>query len=75
MPSWRPRGIWCETSSAAVLAGLRAHGPRETDGPVVRLVTSSGYKDIATAKEPFAPTTPDWEPVKAALTARQAALG
>ncbi|MFH8839158.1 hypothetical protein [Streptomyces sp. NPDC017868] len=42
---------------------------------MVRLVTSSGYKDIATAKEPFAPTTPDWEPVKAALTARQAALG
>ncbi|WP_052498899.1 threonine synthase [Streptomyces vietnamensis] len=65
------QGIWCETSSAAGLAGLRAHGPREADGPVVCVVTSSGYKDIATAKETFEPTAPDWEPIKAALTARE----
>ncbi|SED97305.1 pyridoxal-phosphate dependent enzyme [Streptomyces sp. TLI_105] len=63
------QGIWCETSSAAGLAALRAHGARETDGPVVCVVTSSGYKDIATAKESFTPTAPDWEPIKEALTA------
>ncbi|MFF5761536.1 pyridoxal-phosphate dependent enzyme [Streptomyces tanashiensis] len=65
------QGIWCETSSAAGLAGLRARGPRESDGPVVCVVTSSGYKDIATAKESFAPTAPDWEPIKETLTARE----
>ncbi|GGY44949.1 threonine synthase [Streptomyces tanashiensis] len=65
------QGIWCETSSAAGLAGLRARGRRESDGPVVCVVTSSGYKDIATAKESFAPTAPDWEPIRATLTARE----
>ncbi|MFI1658665.1 pyridoxal-phosphate dependent enzyme [Streptomyces sp. NPDC020472] len=66
------QGIWCETSSAAGLAALRARGARGTDGPVVCVVTSSGYKDIATAKESFAPTAPDWEPIRAALTTREA---
>ncbi|MFF0560004.1 pyridoxal-phosphate dependent enzyme [Streptomyces sp. NPDC004266] len=66
------QGIWCETSSAAGLAALRARGARGADGPVVCVVTSSGYKDIATAKESFAPTAPDWEPIRAALTTREA---
>ncbi|MCX4986242.1 pyridoxal-phosphate dependent enzyme [Streptomyces sp. NBC_00572] len=61
-------GLWCETSSAAGLAGLRAHGPSENDGPVVCVVTSSGYKDIATARETYAPTAPEWASIKAALT-------
>ncbi|MEU5219997.1 pyridoxal-phosphate dependent enzyme [Streptomyces sp. NPDC020807] len=63
------RGLWCETSSAAGLAGLRAHGPRETDGPVVCVMTSSGYKDVGTARESFAPTAPDWASVREALAA------
>ncbi|MFE7596135.1 pyridoxal-phosphate dependent enzyme [Streptomyces sp. NPDC057494] len=61
------QGIWCETSAAAGLAGLRAREPRDTDGPVVCVVTSSGYKDIATAKESPAPMSPDWEPIREAL--------
>ncbi|WP_405851483.1 pyridoxal-phosphate dependent enzyme [Streptomyces sp. NBC_00090] len=63
------QGLWCETSAAAGLAGLRAHGPRETDGPVVCVVTSSGYKDVSTARDTYEPTAPDWEPIRAALTA------
>ncbi|MFF1510252.1 pyridoxal-phosphate dependent enzyme [Streptomyces sp. NPDC058326] len=62
------QGLWCETSSAAGLAGLRAHGPREDDGPVVCVVTSSGYKDIATARQVYAPTAPDWPSIVSALT-------
>ncbi|MER5964704.1 pyridoxal-phosphate dependent enzyme [Streptomyces sp. NPDC002057] len=63
------QGLWCETSAAAGLAGLRAHGPREDDGPVVCVVTSSGYKDIGTARDTYAPTAPDWPSIQAALTA------
>ncbi|GHG22006.1 threonine synthase [Streptomyces zaomyceticus] len=63
------QGLWCETSSAAGLAGLRSHGPRESEGPVVCVVTSSGYKDIATAREAYAPVDTDWPSIKAALTA------
>ncbi|MFB7542140.1 pyridoxal-phosphate dependent enzyme [Streptomyces zaomyceticus] len=63
------QGLWCETSSAAGLAGLRSHGPRESEGPVVCVVTSSGYKDIATARETYAPVDTDWPSIEAALTA------
>ncbi len=62
------QGLWCETSAAAGLAGLRAHGPHDDDGPVVCVVTSSGYKDIGTARETHAPTPPDWTAIEAALT-------
>ncbi|MEX0172338.1 pyridoxal-phosphate dependent enzyme [Streptomyces sp. LMG1-1-1.1] len=62
------QGLWCETSAAAGLAGLRAHGPRETEGPVVCVATSSGYKDVSTARRTYAPTAPDWTSIKAALT-------
>ncbi|MFD3535479.1 pyridoxal-phosphate dependent enzyme [Streptomyces sp. NPDC058664] len=62
------QGIWCETSAAAGLAALRTYGPpHESDGPVVCVVTSSGYKDIATAKETYAPTAPDWPSIRTAL--------
>ncbi|MFH8577057.1 hypothetical protein [Streptomyces zaomyceticus] len=63
------QGLWCETSAAAVLGGLRSHGPRESEGPVVCVVTSSGYKDIATARETYAPMDTEWPSIKAALTA------
>ncbi|MCX5388703.1 pyridoxal-phosphate dependent enzyme [Streptomyces sp. NBC_00094] len=62
-------GLWCETSAAAGLAGLRTHGPQETEGPVVCVVTSSGYKDVTTASGTFEPTPPDWPSIKAALSA------
>ncbi|MFC9389137.1 threonine synthase [Streptomyces venezuelae] len=62
------QGLWCETSAAAGLAGLRTDGPHDDDGPVVCVVTSSGYKDIGTAREIHAPTPPDWTAIEAALT-------
>ncbi|WP_406055042.1 pyridoxal-phosphate dependent enzyme [Streptomyces sp. NBC_01077] len=65
------QGLWCETSAAAGLAGLRAHGPRENDGPVVCVVTSGGYKDVATARETYAPMAPDWSTIEAALKGAQ----
>ncbi|WP_432753785.1 pyridoxal-phosphate dependent enzyme [Streptomyces sp. JL2001] len=62
------QGLWCELSAAAGLAGRRAQGTRETDGPVVCVVTSSGYKDIATATVPaYEPMAADWPSVAAAL--------
>lgn len=61
------QGMWCEVSSAAGLASLRAHGPQETAGPVVCVVTSSGYKDTATARETHAPMDLEWAEVKALL--------
>ncbi|MFJ9576651.1 pyridoxal-phosphate dependent enzyme [Streptomyces sp. NPDC101191] len=62
------QGLWCELSSAAGLASLRAHGPADEDGPVVCVVTSSGYKDTATARDTHAPTDLGWDEVKALLT-------
>ncbi|MEU3610263.1 pyridoxal-phosphate dependent enzyme [Streptomyces sp. NPDC035033] len=65
------QGVWCETSAAAGLAGLRAHGPDPAgeDGPVVCVVTSSGYKDVATGREAVTPADDDWKTVRAALEA------
>ncbi|MFI8825455.1 pyridoxal-phosphate dependent enzyme [Streptomyces sp. NPDC053431] len=62
------QGLWCELSSAAGLAGLRAHGPTDEDGPVVCVVTSSGYKDTATARDAHAPMDLRWDELKALLT-------
>lgn len=64
------RGLWCEISSAAGLASLRAHGPQEPEGPVVCVVTSSGYKDTATARETHGPMDLEWAEVKALLAQR-----
>lgn len=63
------QGIWCEVSSAAGLAGLRAHGPDPAgeDGPVVCVVTSSGYKDVATGRDPVVAADADWGTVRALL--------
>ncbi|MEV7373244.1 hypothetical protein AB0O51_20530 [Streptomyces sp. NPDC090301] len=65
------QGLWCETSAAAGLAGLRAHGPREDDGPVVCVVTSGGYKDVATGTETYAPTAAHWAAIEASLKEAQ----
>ncbi|MFE6222898.1 pyridoxal-phosphate dependent enzyme [Streptomyces sp. NPDC057854] len=64
------QGIWCEASAAAGLAGLRAHGPdpADEDGPVVCVVTSSGYKDVATGRETARPMDAGWDAVRALLT-------
>ncbi|WP_137991319.1 threonine synthase [Streptomyces vilmorinianum] len=61
------QGLWQELSAAAGLAGLRAHGAPEADGPVVCVATSSGYKDSTTATAAFAPMDPDWPAIKARL--------
>ncbi|MFF6883142.1 hypothetical protein ACFY9F_08125 [Streptomyces sp. NPDC012421] len=63
------QGVWCETSAAAGLAGLRAHGPEPEgeDGPVVCVVTSSGYKDVDTGREAVAPMDADWDSVRGLL--------
>ncbi|MFD5322815.1 pyridoxal-phosphate dependent enzyme [Streptomyces sp. NPDC127092] len=64
------QGLWCELSSAAGLAGLRSHGPAEDeeDGPVVCVVTSSGYKDTATARDTHPPMDLEWTDLKAMLS-------
>ncbi|MFE1268067.1 pyridoxal-phosphate dependent enzyme [Streptomyces sp. NPDC058758] len=63
------QGVWCETSAAAGLAGLRAHGPDPAaeEGPVVCVVTSSGYKDVATGRASAAPADADWDAVRGLL--------
>ncbi|MCT4357148.1 pyridoxal-phosphate dependent enzyme [Streptomyces sp. Je 1-79] len=61
------QGLWQELSATAGLAGFRAHGGREPDGPVVCVATSSGYKDVATATATYAPMDPDWPAIKARL--------
>ena len=65
------QGIWCEVSAAAGLAGLRAQGPAPAseEGPVVCVVTSSGYKDVATGRAATAPMDADWDAVRALLKA------
>ncbi|MEU1664981.1 pyridoxal-phosphate dependent enzyme [Streptomyces sparsogenes] len=66
------QGMWVELSSAAGLAGLRAHrdapgGPGEVAGPVVCVATSSGFKDSATGTRGYPPMPADWDAVAAAL--------
>ncbi|WOX26236.1 threonine synthase [Streptomyces solicathayae] len=63
------QGLWFELSSAAGLAGLRAHGPADAEGPVVCVATSSGFKDIATASPDtaYGPMPGDWDTVLAAV--------
>lgn len=65
------QGLWFELSAAAGLAGLRAHGSADVDGPVVCVATSSGFKDIATASRDvtYGPMPGDWETVRTALKA------
>ncbi|MGW5419498.1 hypothetical protein [Streptomyces sp. NPDC003943] len=57
------QGLRCEVSAAAGLAGLRANGPKpaDEDGPVVRVATSGGYADTATARDAQALVDLAWE--------------
>ncbi|MET7297686.1 pyridoxal-phosphate dependent enzyme [Embleya sp. NPDC005575] len=62
------QGLWVETSAAAGLAGLRAHGPC-ADGPVVCVATSSGFKDLDTGTRSPDPIDPTWPAVERRLRA------
>ena len=62
-------GLWAEASAAASLAGLRralADGFR-SEGPVVCLSTSSGFKDLGLGKALAPEVEPTWDAVEEAL--------
>ena len=62
-------GLWAEFSGAAGLAGLRqasAAGMR-FNGPVVCLMTSTGFKDQGLPLPELPPVAPDWESVRQTL--------
>lgn len=62
-------GLWAEFSGAAGLAGLRqvsAAGMR-FDGPVVCLMTSTGFKDQGLPVPELPPIAPSWKAVRQTL--------
>lgn len=62
-------GLWAEFSGAAGLAGLRqatAAGMR-VDGPVVCLMTSTGFKDQGLPVPQLPPVSPGWDAVQRTL--------
>jgi threonine synthase len=62
-------GIWAEASSAASLAGLRqaAGDGFQTEGPVVCINTSSGFKDLGLGESLAPQAEGTWEGVEEAL--------
>ncbi|MFJ8622752.1 pyridoxal-phosphate dependent enzyme [Kitasatospora sp. NPDC093550] len=63
-------GLWAELSAAAGLAGLRSLGePDLSDGPVVCVSTSSGFKDLGVGTRRTDPVVPEWEAVHRRLRA------
>lgn len=62
-------GIWAEASAAASLAGLRkaVSGDLETEGPVVCISTSSGFKDLALGERLAPEADGTWGGVEDAL--------
>ncbi|WP_374685533.1 pyridoxal-phosphate dependent enzyme [Promineifilum sp.] len=62
-------GLWAEFSGAAGLAGLRqaAAGGWRFDGPVVCLMTSTGFKDQGLPMPQLPPVAPTWEAVRQTL--------
>ncbi|MFE7526857.1 pyridoxal-phosphate dependent enzyme [Kitasatospora sp. NPDC057542] len=63
-------GLWTELSSAAGLAGLRSLGaPDLSEGPVVCVSTSSGFKDKGVGTRPTEPVAPEWDAVVRRLRA------
>ncbi|MCA9867412.1 MAG: pyridoxal-phosphate dependent enzyme [Anaerolineae bacterium] len=62
-------GLWAEFSSAASLAGLRQAAARRMrfDGPVVCLMTSTGFKDQGIPAPELPPVAPTWEAVQGIL--------
>jgi threonine synthase len=66
------QGLWAELSGAASLAALRqvaAEGTR-FDGPVVCLITSSGFKDQHDQDFPIPTIEPEWNAVRQMLQER-----
>ncbi len=63
------QGLWPELSGAAGLAGLRqmVAGGVRPDGPVVCLMTSSGFKDQGLPVPHLPPVSPDWNAVRQTL--------
>ncbi|MFJ6383654.1 pyridoxal-phosphate dependent enzyme [Kitasatospora sp. NPDC092039] len=63
-------GLWTELSAAAGLAGLRSLGaPDLSDGPVVCVSTSSGFKDKGVGTHRTEPVAADWDAVELRLRA------
>lgn len=62
-------GLWAEVSAAASLAGLRRAllGGFESDGPIVCLSTSSGFKDVVLQEASASQVEPTWEAVEETL--------
>lgn len=65
-------GLWTELSGAAGLAGLRqmAAGGETFDGPVVAIVTSSGFKDVGVCSQAVPTVAPEWPAVADVLHTR-----
>lgn len=62
------QGLWAELSGAASLAGLRQlAGSLELDGPVVCLMTSTGFKDQGLPARTLPTVEPTWEAVRKTL--------
>lgn len=62
-------GLWAEFSGAASVAGLRqaAAAGMRFDGPVVCLMTSTGFKDQGLPAPELPPVSPTWEAVEQTL--------
>ena len=65
-------GLWTELSGAAGLAGLRQMAARGMtfDGPVVMIVTSSGFKDVGVGGQTVPTVAPEWSAVAEVLYSR-----
>jgi threonine synthase len=63
------QGLWAEFSGAAALAGLRqaAAAGNRFDGPVVCLMTSTGFKDQGMPAPELPPVAPTWDAVRQTL--------
>jgi len=62
-------GLWAEASAAASLAGLRQalSGDFESDGPIVCVSTSSGFKDLGLGEALAPQVEPTWDAVEETL--------
>lgn len=61
-------GLWAELSGAAGVAGLRATPEaNQWNGPVVCIMTSTGFKDQGYPPRPVPEPTPTWADVQACL--------
>lgn len=60
-------GLWAEFSGAAGVAGLRQAAGMRFDGPVVCLMTSTGFKDQGVPAPELPPVAPTWEAVQHTL--------